>query len=327
MSNHLCLGQLCLQRSNRKAIELKKIVKYVGVLLSVLSMCFVVKSIICMNMDYSTIFNNRKLLVVFIVGIFISVLLTYILAYAWVRFINYFSSIKVNFNMGINIYVKANLGKYLPGNVAHYIERNVFMNKYGVSHKNIIIGTVSEMGGLAIAAIITSCILSYKQILMIFEKLILDRINLLVVIVLCMIILSAFIIVFIKYFKGINILSYLVTLITNMLLYSIVFLLYGLLFLFLFWTFDKDIFNNVEICLQLISVYMIAWVAGFCVPGAPGGIGVREYVIGLLLGGSKLFEIAMVVAVIHRLITVLGDVVSYFIAMVYLKLVYQHIHI
>lgn len=306
---------------------MKKILKSLGAILSIFSIFFVAKNIINMNIDYSAILNNKKLLVVFTVGIFISVVLTYVLAYAWTRLINYFSSIKVDFNLGLNIYVKANLGKYLPGNVAHYIERNVFMNKYGVSHKNIIIATVSEMGGQAIAAIIISCILSYKQILMIFEKLILDKINLPLVIALCMFMLSAFTVVFIKYFKDIDFLRYLVTLITNMLLYSMVLLLYGLLFLLLFWAFDKDIFNNVEICLQLISVYIIAWVTGFCVPGAPGGIGVREYVIGLLLGGSKLFEIAMVVAVIHRLITVLGDVVSYFIAMVYLKLVYQHIHI
>ncbi len=64
--------------------------------------------------------------------------------------------------------------------------------------------------------------------------------------------------------------------------------------------------------LRLIAAYMIAWVFGFVIPGAPGGIGVREMALTLLLAPVMGRDKIVVLSVMHRLVTVLGDVLAYF---------------
>ena len=63
----------------------------------------------------------------------------------------------------------------------------------------------------------------------------------------------------------------------------------------------------------VISTYVIAWVLGYIVPGASGGIGIREaallILLGPLLGGSLVSALALV----HRLITIIGDFLGYLI--------------
>ena len=61
----------------------------------------------------------------------------------------------------------------------------------------------------------------------------------------------------------------------------------------------------------IISGYVIAWVLGFVVPGAPGGIGVRELVITLLLSGVMGEGLVVTLSITHRLITIIGDFLAY----------------
>jgi glycosyltransferase 2 family protein len=60
-----------------------------------------------------------------------------------------------------------------------------------------------------------------------------------------------------------------------------------------------------------VAVFAGAWIAGLATPGAPGGLGVRESVITLglapLLGGPA----ALSVALLHRGVSVLGDIACF----------------
>lgn len=59
------------------------------------------------------------------------------------------------------------------------------------------------------------------------------------------------------------------------------------------------------------AVFATAWIAGMVTPGAPGGLGVREAVLTLgltpYLGGAA----ALTVALAHRGISILGDLISF----------------
>jgi hypothetical protein len=57
----------------------------------------------------------------------------------------------------------------------------------------------------------------------------------------------------------------------------------------------------------LLFVFCFSWAVGFLTPGAPSGIGVREAVIVLLLGGISGAAQAAMIALLLRLTTVLGD--------------------
>ena len=66
----------------------------------------------------------------------------------------------------------------------------------------------------------------------------------------------------------------------------------------------------------IIAANAVAWVAGFVTPGAPGGIGVREFVLVMLLKPYGLAEVAVTVAAQMRLVTVAGDFIFYLLAKV-----------
>lgn len=55
----------------------------------------------------------------------------------------------------------------------------------------------------------------------------------------------------------------------------------------------------------------LSWLAGFVMPGAPGGIGVKEFVM-IKLGSKNLVEVLTVVAVLQRIILIFGDILAFF---------------
>jgi hypothetical protein len=56
-----------------------------------------------------------------------------------------------------------------------------------------------------------------------------------------------------------------------------------------------------------IATYAFAWAAGFVVPGAPAGLGVREAVLVALLGPLIGAPAALVSAILHRLLSAVAD--------------------
>jgi uncharacterized membrane protein YbhN (UPF0104 family) len=69
-----------------------------------------------------------------------------------------------------------------------------------------------------------------------------------------------------------------------------------------------------ESFMHTLFIAIIAWFLGFVVPGAPGGIGIRESVLVLLLPPVLLLskEVVLAGALIYRVITILGEALTYF---------------
>ena len=64
--------------------------------------------------------------------------------------------------------------------------------------------------------------------------------------------------------------------------------------------------------METTLAFTVAWVLGFVTPGAPGGIGVREAVFLLVLGGnSQSIAVGASLSVASRLLSVCGDVVTF----------------
>ncbi|MGK7653929.1 hypothetical protein ACSQ76_16385 [Roseovarius sp. B08] len=57
----------------------------------------------------------------------------------------------------------------------------------------------------------------------------------------------------------------------------------------------------------IAAAYLVGWIAGFLVPGAPGGIGVREAVFLYLVAATVAAPTALALALLTRLVTTLGD--------------------
>lgn len=58
---------------------------------------------------------------------------------------------------------------------------------------------------------------------------------------------------------------------------------------------------------SIVGAYSLAWLAGFLLPGAPAGLGVREAVLVLAIGPGVGDETATVTALLLRVATTLGD--------------------
>ena len=65
----------------------------------------------------------------------------------------------------------------------------------------------------------------------------------------------------------------------------------------------------------LISAISIAFIAGFVMPGAPAGIGIREYVFIELLAPYISRSDALILILGLRIINILGDITMYFISL------------
>lgn len=61
-------------------------------------------------------------------------------------------------------------------------------------------------------------------------------------------------------------------------------------------------------------VYAASWLAGMLTPGAPAGAGVRETILVLMLSGFIGEANSVLIALILRTVTVLGDAYFYAVA-------------
>jgi uncharacterized membrane protein YbhN (UPF0104 family) len=62
---------------------------------------------------------------------------------------------------------------------------------------------------------------------------------------------------------------------------------------------------------QVICGFALSWVIGFVVPGAPGGVGIREATFVLLFRQSMPESVALQVIVLFRLVTIAADLILY----------------
>lgn len=65
-----------------------------------------------------------------------------------------------------------------------------------------------------------------------------------------------------------------------------------------------------------IFAFTLAWVLGFVTPGAPGGVGVREAVFLIVIGGAVGAGTGAALGIVSRLQSIVGDVVTFGLARV-----------
>lgn len=89
-------------------------------------------------------------------------------------------------------------------------------------------------------------------------------------------------------------------------------LLSGLSFLVFLRALGVDLFDGVYQELYIISSYIIAWVAGFLFLPAPGGLGVREFVLGYLLSRlNYVVAVGVSLSILHRLFIIVRDLMLF----------------
>ncbi len=290
------------------------ILKTAGKILMILSVVFVVFKIYKLGFDLSVVSNVPKFLGMSFFALQCNILSTFVLALAWGRWISFFSSSKVNNADVITIYGKSSIGKYLPGNVMHYVERNLFATEYGLSQKKIAISSIMEIGGQVISAIIISLILLPKSfVVKIIEILNGNYRNVIILIILIGLLICFIAFIFLikkvnvkEVLSGYKVTDFIMTFMLAVIGVSVALML-NAIGMALVWMSMKDSMPDLDGLRVVVSSYSAAWVCGFVIPGAPGGIGVREAILTLLLEGMIDGPILVFLIIAHRIVTIIGD--------------------
>ncbi len=238
-----------------------------------------------------------------------------LLSRAWLGLMAWSGEQNVDPDQSRDIYAKAQLAKYIPGNVAQFFGRHVAGRKAGWSHTGLMLCTAFEIlslicvaGGIVFVGLVFTGVHTATIELPVLA-----------------VVLTGATVFGVLLLRGApRFLSRrwptlaarladrrIVDLWGVASLHAAFFLAGGLILLLvthLVLGRSVDIFYWPAI----VSLFAAGWVAGAITPGPPSGLGIRETVIVLGLAAVAPVAEAAIVALLMRLLTVAGDVVFYF---------------
>lgn len=293
----------------------------IGNLFLILSIIFIFITLRKQDIQFKDYFNNTKEILVYILIIFIYVVSVYINSEVYFKIISLFSKNKIMRNEIQQVYIASNLAKYLPGNVMHYVGRNVLGSKYSISQANLIVSTILELILLIGMSGVMIFIFSYKYITFVCEFLIKERFFITIALLILFVVILLFVsFQFYKHknkiiekineigSKNIKIL-FIKCIPLNFIVQFSTSITYVLVLLTL--SEERKIFSNITMIFNVLGIYLIAWLVGFLVPGAPGGIGIKEYILVLLLGSFFPKDIILVSVILHRCLNVFSEIIAF----------------
>lgn len=309
---------MIMERKQMILQKLKKVITMLGRLLTILSVIFVIYSLFRIDIDWSHFSNPYKICLYILELSFLVVFYNCINSYIWKMYVAFFSGRKIPTSEVVRIYLKSNIAKYLPGNVIQYVERNVLGKKLEIGQKCIAMATIAELISLTCGNIMFALIMSWQNTKNVIERLWIEnnlKRSIIIVTVFAIVLITICVIYLIKKDFGIKIKKYVNKNITKkvmqlfctaFLLYNVVFLVSALTLRVIFCILDADISFA-----KVASANSLSWLAGYIVPGAPGGIGIREVVLVWLLETECLPELVMLAAVLLRICVIVGDFLSF----------------
>ena len=252
---------------------------------------------------------NYKLLITIFICSIIYGLSEFLLSFAWRRLLKICGHKDISANTCNRIYGKSQIAKYIPGNVFHVVGRHILGSQAGI--KNIVLAgaTIYEILGL----ISISVLIGFGGMIVFGLSNIYFSLYQIILILFSTIVITSLITALAPYLMSLRgiILPYrgiwdaVINISKIYVFYFIFFLIAGLLLVIIVNLF-LDI--NINLIAKLIVIFSIAWLAGFIIPGAPGGIGVREAVIIFFITPIIGEAQSVAIAIALRFVTLLGDV-------------------
>lgn len=290
--------------------------RLIGKILSVLSIGFVVYAICKMGLDFSFVNNVPLFVLVVLAGIGMKLLSMWLSATAWTQWLSFFSRTPFEKRDARQVFLRANIGKYIPGNVMHFVQRNLFATDMGISQLQLAMSSVFEVMSYVAVALMVASLTAWDSMQTVLARYFGDRLPVLGIAAACVAAAIAAVLVILRKkirtaLAGYSGKQFLKTLLKVIVLQLVTLLLLAAVMVLLVWYAQGTLTPG--IAGTVISTYVIAWVLGYIVPGASGGIGIREMALLLLLGPLLGEGLVLSLAMIHRLITIIGDFLGYLI--------------
>lgn len=273
-----------------------------------------------MDIDFQSFIRNKYSILFILIFSCVFTMLVYLSSYTWKLIVEFVNVGKVSYVNTMNVYIKSNIGKYLPGNIMQYAGRNVIGSQLGWPHSKIAFSSFLEVFLLIITSTVLSFIFAFKNTIDYLNNVlnnILNKPYYLIIAVICIILVIIALKVFLfkskslleifkRYFKK----ELLFLLLKVFIMQSIAFIIMGLMLVILLF-YISNINIQAKDIYVIISIFIVAWLVGFIMPGVPGGLGVRESILLFSLSPMVGEERILLAILFHRLISILGDVIAF----------------
>lgn len=201
----------------------------------------------------------------------------------------------------VGVYLKSQALKYLPGNVFHFVYRHAASLQLGLEHKTLVTAALHE----TIWLLGCGLLLGLTGLLFFATA---DAANLTLPLLewwlpAATVLIAVLLYLLYRNYPGGLYLQLLLT-------YLSYFLGMGLICCLLAYGLGLE--NNNY--LLLTAAYACAWLVGYIVPGAPGGLGVRESIFTLMMSTLTEAHLALILITTLRLMTLITEVLIYFFA-------------
>jgi uncharacterized membrane protein YbhN (UPF0104 family) len=251
------------------------------------------------------------------IGLSISYLICvqWITALAWIRLLRG-ANIVVSLKQAYVFMGKSQIAKYLPGNVFHYVSRVGLGMQAGLAAESLVLSIGVETALIAVAAgMVGSTMLIFSGArLKMFTNLEVPYYGYIVIgailfLLLIIMIGSKRVRNWLLERKGyLNIRQLEIA-------FGMYLLIYVIIGVFIAYLVETAWQVHVAVSWYTFScVFALSWVLGFIVPGAPGGIGIREAVFVGLLSNDIGEGLAVGLAILLRVITSVSDLITFGIA-------------
>ena len=296
-----------------------KIVSWVGTLLMVASLVFLGQRLFASFIDPDfdlTYFLSTGVVFGLVTIAFFEGVGIWLAAFNYRALVKNVSGVLVTRPLGMVVYTISNLYKYIPGGVMYVVGRNrLAVETEELSHPKVALSTVLE-GTITVIAAITLIILTvFEHAMDYIRQVEWPRAFVVVVIIIVVLAGSAVFSFRHKIKRGLN------KLFDHMRVLSIPVLLKRFGFGFIIMILWGGTFLATLLVLgqplepmqmpMVIGLFLLSWLAGFLTPGAPSGIGIREIVMLMFMGGILYEELLFSAMLMHRIVAAAGDIAAY----------------
>ena len=297
--------------SEKKPLK-KKIIEILGWIISAAALYFVYQNVINIDLEAAKAKVSYSRIPYIVIFIAIYVVLMGFLATGWRYMLELLHGSELPKWRIIGIYTKTQIYKYIPSNLMHVIARIYFATQLGPSKSNVVQSYFLEIVFMVLIGILIVLISTLTGSFSLSDELINEIRDFsggklkgfsLGILVFGALAIGFYLIKALKNYKSSLNRQNLMRLLKLVILLLGFFYGMGLVEYFVFYSLlGMDI-----TFLYVIALFTITWLGMFVIPGAPGGIGVREFIVITLLSPIYGPDDPTIGIIIFRVITVLGD--------------------
>ena len=290
----------------------KRVIEYLGYVVSFLALYFVYKYVVNIDLEAAKEKISYSWIPIILIFISIYVLLMGFLATGWRYMLELLHGSELPKWRIIGIYTKTQIYKYIPSNLMHVVARIYFATKLGPSKANVVQSYFLEIVFMVLIGLIIVLTSVYIGAFSLSDELI-SKIRdfsggKVKAFSFGILIFGALAIIF-YLFKALR--NYKTSLSSGNIMRILKLFVLLVCFFFGMGSLEFFVFSNLlgmDIgYLYVVSLFTITWLGMFIIPGAPGGIGIREFIVIALLAPIYGPDDPTIGILIFRVVTVLGD--------------------